>query len=128
MNEKERAKYRELLLRMREEILRTMNHLEKESLGTSPREAAGDLSGYPIHMADVGGDNYIRDVELDMVTRSSLILKEIEEALKRLEDGDFGKCEVCGDTIPKARLEVVPYARLCVRCKEEKEKREKGLV
>jgi DnaK suppressor protein len=79
-------------------------------------EARGDLSLMPIHMADIGTDNFEQEFTLTLMESKERTLEQIEEALERIEDGIYGVCEKCGAKIPKTRLDAIPYTVLCVRC------------
>jgi DnaK suppressor protein len=70
----------------------------------------------PIHMADIGTDNFEREFTLTLVESKDRTLEQIEEALERMEDGIYGVCDNCSAKIPKTRLNAIPYAALCVRC------------
>jgi len=118
----ELAKYRKLLLDLRDHVIDQISGLAGENLKRNPRDAAGDLSGYSFHMADSGTDNFDREFALSLVSSEQEALYEIEEALKRLELGTYGKCETCEKPIAKARLEAVPFARMCVQCQSQAEK------
>ncbi|MEA3328673.1 MAG: TraR/DksA family transcriptional regulator [Candidatus Omnitrophota bacterium] len=124
MDKREREKFKSLLLERREQLSKQIDDLEEQSLRRSQREFAGDLSGYAYHMADVGTDNYNRQVNLGLVSNEQKILYEIDQALLRIKEKMFGKCEVCGCRIDNRRLKIVPYARLCINCKELKEQEE----
>ena len=89
-------KYCQRLLELREQLLRQMNGLAKES--------AQELPGYSLHMADSGTDNFDRDFALSLLSSDQDAVYEIEEALKRIEKKTYGVCELTGKTIPKARL------------------------
>ena len=127
LGKKEVEESREKLLELRRGLLGEIKALENESLGQSQRDSAGDLSGYSHHMPDVATDNYQRDLDLNLRSSEEVLLHEVEGALHRCDEGTFGKCEDCSRKIGKRRLDVLPSARLCVRCEEieeEKEKRE----
>lgn len=117
--------YRNLLVEKLSEILGDVNHIEFESLRKSRLDASGDLSSMPIHMADIGSDNYEQEFALGLMDGERKIVQEILAALKRIEAGVYGICEGTGDPIPKARLEGIPWARYCVKYAEMIEK---GLV
>lgn len=125
MDKKKINKYKKLLLEKRSVILSEIEHLQKGALKKSQRDASGDLSGYVYHMADVGTDNFDREFSLDLASNEQKILYEIDEALKRIKEGGFGRCEGCGNEINPGRLEAVPYARLCIDCKEREETKTK---
>ena len=116
------AKYKALLLDLRDHLIDGVNFLTTDNLKRSNREASGELSGYSLHMADAGTDNFDREFALSIVSSEQEALYEIEEALKRLEHGTYGLCEMCEKPVRKERLEAVPFARLCVHCQSEIEK------
>ncbi len=107
---------------MKEEILDGIKHISEDILKKSQKDAAGDISGYTYHMADVATDTYDREFSLGLASNDRKMMYELEDALKRIEEGTFGTCEDCKNTISKSRLKAVPYARLCVKCQEKKEK------
>ena len=117
--------FRELLLERLKEILGSVNHIESEALKTSRQDSAGDLSSMPIHMADIGSDNYEQEFALGLMDSERKIVQEIYEALKRIQSGTYGICEGTGEPIPKKRLEGIPWTRYCV---EYAEMVEKGLA
>ncbi len=102
-----------------------VNHIESEALKTSRLDASGDLSSMPIHMADIGSDNYEQEFALGLMDSERKIVREILAALKRIEQRTYGICEGTGEPIPKARLEGIPWTPYCVR---HAELIEKGLV
>jgi RNA polymerase-binding transcription factor DksA len=116
------AKYKKLLLDLRDHLIDGVNFLANENLKRSSREATGDLSRYSLHMADAGTDNFDREFALSLVSNEQEALYEIEEALKRLEQSVYGLCGNCEKPIRKERLEAVPFARLCVQCQAGIEK------
>jgi len=123
MNKEQKAKLKSILEKKREELITKVKNIEKDNFGQSQREAAGDLSGYSLHMADVASDSFEREVSLGLAANERAIIREIELALKRLQEKDFGSCLECGKIISMKRLSAVPYAQMCIKCKEEEEKR-----
>jgi len=121
MMKQELAKYKKLLMKVREDIAGDISHIAKESL-KSQKESSGDLSGYSFHMADMASDSYDRELSLNIAGGEQEIVYEIDEALKRIEDGKFGKCISCEKKIPQKRLNAVPYAKYCIQCKSKEEK------
>jgi len=75
----------------------------------------------PIHMADIGSDNFEQEFTLSLMESDEDMLGRIEVSLERLEDGTYGQCEECGVRIPKARLNAIPYATLCIKCASDLE-------
>jgi RNA polymerase-binding transcription factor DksA len=116
------TKYKALLLDLRDHIIDGVNFLASDNLKRTQRDSSGELSNYSLHMADAGTDNFDRDFALSLVSNEQEALYEIEEALKRLEHSTYGVCGNCEKNIMKARLEAVPFARLCVNCQSEIEK------
>ncbi len=124
MTRQEAVKYKKLLLKKREEVLKEINHIAKEN-AKSLKEASGDLSSYTYHMADMASDSYDRELSLNIASGEQELIYEIDDALKRISEGSFGKCLSCSKKIPAKRLKALPYAKYCVQCqsKEEKVKR-----
>jgi DnaK suppressor protein len=102
------------LLELREQLLRQMNGLAKES--------AQEMAGYSLHMADSGTDNFDRDFALSLLSSDQDAVYEIEEALKRIERNTYGICELTGKPIPKARLEAIPWTRFTVTAQAQLER------
>ncbi len=121
MAKKDLKKYRELLVKEHEKIEGGLNHIASEALKTSQRDAAGDLSGYSFHMADMASDNYEREFSLGRASDEQDLLYAIDEALKRIEDGTYGTCPQCGKQIPKKRLNAIPHTELCIICQSKNE-------
>lgn len=96
----------------------TENALQKNRMGASI-----DGTTMPIHMADIGTDNFEQEFSLSLVMSESETLEQIEEALERINRETYGDCEECGARIPKARLHAIPYAPLCVHCAAKHEEK-----
>ena len=107
-------KFYDHLLELREQLLRQMNGLAKES--------AQEMSGYSLHMADSGTDNFDRDFALSLLSSDQDAIYEIEEALKRIEKNTYGICELTGKPIPRARLEAIPWTRFTVQAQAQLER------
>jgi len=122
LSKEDAAKFRKLLLDLRDHLIDGVNFLASDNLKRSHRDASGELSGYSLHMADAGTDNFDREFALSLVSNEQEALYEIEEALKRLDQNTYGICGNCEKPILKARLEAVPFARLCVNCQSTVEK------
>lgn len=106
------------LLERKAAILGTMGTLEDDA---ARRGASGDLSTLPLHLAELGSDSFEQNISLGLLERERHELQEIHEALARIEDGSFGICEECEELLPRDRLQAIPYARLCIRCKIKSE-------
>jgi RNA polymerase-binding protein DksA len=111
-------KFRQMLVVKRNEILGNVTVMEDETL----KKERSELSSMPFHMADAGSDNFEQEFALDLMDSEKKMLVEINDALRRIDDGAFGICEGNGESIPKARLNAIPWARFCVACAELNEK------
>lgn len=121
LTRKELIGFKRIILKRKEELLEGIQHISEDTLKRSQKDASGDISGYTYHMADVATDTYDREFSLGLASNERQILYELEDALKKIEDGSFGICEECALAISRVRLKAVPYARLCVKCQEKKE-------
>lgn len=117
--------FRQLLITEREKFAEEIRALIHEAAHT-PREASGDLSGYPVHLADMAADTTERELSTNLVTSEQEVLYQIDDAFKRLDEEAFGVCGECNKAISLSRLKVVPYASLCIRCQQSKELSKKG--
>ena len=122
LNKKELAEYRKIITKRKSEILDSISRISEDTLKKSLKDASGDISGYTFHMADVATDNYDREFSLGLASNDRQFLYDLEDALKRIEEGTFGVCEECKMVLTKARLKALPYARLCLNCQQKKEK------
>jgi RNA polymerase-binding transcription factor DksA len=122
----DRDRFERILLEERGRLLKEMGHLEDTVLNRSLRDSSGELSGYSFHMADIGTDAMEREKAFLFASAEGRALLDVNDALRRLYNGEYGMCESCGRPISVARLEVVPQARLCVRCKEKEERGRQG--
>ena len=115
------AQYKKMLLSLRERLVGKVDFMQGETLKKSRQDASGDLSNVPIHMADVGTDNYERDIMIELIQNGEEGVRNIDTALEKIEEGAFGVCELCAKKINKERLKAVPYAKLCIDCQREEE-------
>lgn len=114
--------FRRLLLEKLAEITGDVNHIESGALKTSRADATGDLSSMPIHMADIGSDNYEQEFALGLMHSERQIVHEIIAALKRIDNGTYGICEGTGEQIPLTRLNGIPWTRHCLKYAARMEK------
>lgn len=103
--------FRDLLLAKRREIIGDVQSMEEEALRST---TGSNLSNLPIHMADMGSDNYEQEFTLGLVEKDRQLLREINIALAKIRDGSYGVCEGTGKPIARARLEVKPWARYSI--------------
>jgi len=104
------SKFKTLLLTKRNEILGNVLSMEDETL----HRQRSDLSNMPIHIPDAGSDNYEIEHTLGLMDSERKLIKEIDEALNRMENGTYGICEGSGESIPRARLEAIPWTKYCI--------------
>jgi RNA polymerase-binding transcription factor DksA len=96
-------------------ILGDLSKMEDSALRASEQDSSTD------NMADYGTDNYEQDFTLGLIENVEAVVKEIDDALKRVDEKTFGICQRCQCVIPKARLKALPYARHCVQCQSDLE-------
>ena len=111
--------FREALLTLRSRLRGDVSALADAALRQTRSESSGDLSSMPIHMADVGTDNFEQEFNLSLMEHDGATLTQIEGALERIEDGVYGICVECDGKIPKTRLNVLPYVSCCVKCADK---------
>jgi DnaK suppressor protein len=112
------------LLELRDHFLDQMQSVAQNSLRS--RSENNEASAVGQHQADAGSDAYEKDFALSLLSQEQDALYEIEEALKRIELGAYGVCEMSGKSIPHARLEAIPFARFTVECQQQLEKENRG--
>lgn len=111
--------YRERLLVLRARLRGEVSMMADTAL----KENGGDGSSMPIHMADLGSDNFEQEFTLSLVANEEETLEQIEGALVRIEEGNYGMCAECEKRIPKTRLNAIPYTPFCVTCASEIQRR-----
>jgi DnaK suppressor protein len=112
------------LLQLRDSLLDAMMGVSRDTLRA--RAEGSEASAFGMHQADAGSDAYDRDFALSLLSQEQDALYEIEEALKRIDGGTYGVCEMSGKPIPHARLEAIPFARYTVECQTLIEKQKKA--
>lgn len=118
INTRDLERFRELLLAKRRELVGDMSQMEREALRNSQ---GTNLSNLPLHMADMGTDNYEQEFTLGLVEKDRNLLREINQALAKIQDGSYGICEGTGKPISRARLEAQPWARFSIEYARQKE-------
>jgi len=122
LNDKDIRHYRERLMEERKNLLDELEWVETNYLGSSQRDSTGEVSGHTTHLADMGTASTERDKAFLIGDTRGEALEDSDEALEKLDHGDYGVCEACGEPIARDRLEAVPYAKLCLKCKTEEER------
>jgi len=112
------------LLQLRDAMVDSMAGVAQDTLRS--RAEGSEASAFGMHQADAGSDAYDRDFALSLLSQEQDALYEIDQALKRIELGTYGTCEMSGKPIPRARLEAIPFARFTVECQSQLEKQSKA--
>ncbi len=113
---------KKLLVEKRRALFEELSAMNTK-MGKTIKDSTGDLSSYSYHMADQGTDAMEREMTFMLSSKSGRFLYHIDEALARIEKGDYGKCVGCGKQISYDRLKAVPHARFCIECKSAEEKK-----
>ena len=113
-------KQRHRLLELKDSLVDSMNGMAEDTIRS--RAEGSEASAFGMHTADAGSDAYDRDFALSLLSKEQDALYEIDEALKRLDSGTYGICEMCSKPIPQARLEALPFARFTIECQGEYER------
>jgi DnaK suppressor protein len=122
MTNKEREHLEKRLVRERERAIKGLRQLDELM---APLESDGELTNYPLHLADEGTDTMEQEQSFLLLSKEGRLLIEIDEALRTLYKNPdrFGQCNDCGKTIAFERLDIVPWAKLCVECQRSHEAR-----
>jgi DnaK suppressor protein len=126
MRKSDLKKYEKLLLSKKKELLEEIAVTMKDKISTTIKDSTGDISSYSYHMADQGTDAMERELAFMFASKSGRLIYHIDEALRRIQEGTYGKCVKCGKPISSARLQAVPHARMCIDCKAAEEGRSSG--
>lgn len=113
------AKFKKRLEEMRDQMTNLIRDTSEDV------KSADETKGYSQHQADEGTDDFHRTITLEVTSKEFDILRQIEHALDKIEEGTYGICDISGEEIPLARLEAIPYAAMTVKAQE---KFEKGLL
>ena len=107
---------RETLQGLRARLRGDLDQMTDEALGRDNDGGTGNLSNVPLHMADLGTDNYDQEFTLGLIENEQSTLELVNEALSRMEKGTYGLCAECSEPISKPRLQAIPYAKHCIQC------------
>jgi DnaK suppressor protein len=113
--------FRDLLEQKRQTLLKELEYLEGTAMRSTITESTGDISSYSFHMADQGTDAMEREKAFLFASREGRFLYHLDQALQRIDKGEYGACEGCGGLISEERLMAVPHARFCIACKEKED-------
>ena len=116
MKHEEVESYRDILHGLRSRLRGDLDQMTDEALRRNQSETSGNLSNVPLHMADVGTENYDQEFTLGLIENEQATLDQVQTALNRIDAGTFGKCDECGEAIAKPRLQALPYTKHCIQC------------
>jgi DnaK suppressor protein len=119
LKKSEISHFKERLVLLRSQVMRAIEGTKREV--TSPDES----KGYSQHSADEGTDDFVKNINLEVTSKEFSLLRQIDRALEKIDEGNYGVCDISGEEIPIKRLEAVPYATMTVKAQE---KFEKGLL
>ena len=119
MTKKRMEQFRRVLEAMDGRVRGDLQSLEEQARTGLGGEAGGNLSNAPMHLADLGTEQYMQELNATLFENEEYIRREIQDALGRFDRGTFGLCERCGQAIIEERLEVLPYTRYCTPCSAE---------
>ena len=108
--------FRQVLSDLRARLRGDLDQMTDEALRRAQPDSLGNLSNVPLHMADVGTENYDQEFTLGLIENEQTTLEQVQEALNRIEAGTFGRCQERGDPIAKQRLQALPYTKHCIGC------------
>ena len=112
---REYRRWKDVLISLRHRLLKEGSNLEEEGLKALEQEVSVD------HMADFGSDSSEQETTLQLIESNSLSLRDVDDALKRIDAKSYGLCEECESLIPAARLGILPHARFCIECQSKRE-------
>lgn len=116
---KQLDEFKTMLLAKRRLLQGDVDAMEVSALKGSSSGDSGELSHMPLHLADLGTDNYEQDFTLGLIESEEEEMREIDEALERIAEGTFGICENCDTAIPVERIKALPHSRFCVKCQTQ---------
>lgn len=123
LNPKQIENFKKKLMKMKEDLLYDVKNMSSANSTESKDAGSEGGGGHGLHMADVATDMYDREFTLGLASNDRELLKKINDALKRIEEGTFGFCLKTKKRIPLARLEAIPYAEYCLEVQEEMDKK-----
>jgi RNA polymerase-binding transcription factor DksA len=112
-------RFRRVLEKLDGRVQEDVRSLEDQARTGLGGDAGGNLSNAPMHLADLGSEQYMQELNATLLENEGYIRQEVREALGRMDRGTYGTCERCGKPIPEERLEALPYTRYCTRCSAE---------
>lgn len=123
LEKKQIEQFKDELLKIKEKIVHDIKNMFSAHSPNSPENVNETSGGHGLHMADVATDMYDREFNLNLASNDRELLTKVENALKRLEQQEFGLCVSCKQPISLARLKAIPYTEMCLKCQENMEKK-----
>lgn len=120
MDKKKLEYYKKKLLQEKKETLESLDKMKDNNPNESMPKYFDELSMYDNHPADLGTEMFMAEQDMNLETFEKLTLREIEDALESIENGTYGKCDICGKEINEDRLELLPHAKICINCANDK--------
>ncbi|NLW18311.1 MAG: hypothetical protein GXY81_01290 [Candidatus Cloacimonetes bacterium] len=127
LSEKKLKEFKAIIKAELEESMAYVDDVNKDQ-SRGARESSGDLSSYAYHQADQGSDTNLMEQNVMMLEHEREKIRLLNDALRKIHEGRFGICELCGENISESRLEVIPYAKYCIECMskmEDKKRRQR---
>ena len=119
---RELSDFKKLLMEEREELKRQAAEIDESSFGGGQSEMTGDLASFDEEFADAGTATFERERDLSLSNNIRDLMEQIDRAIERIDEGNYGLCERCGKPIEKARIKALPYATLCIKDKQAEER------
>jgi RNA polymerase-binding transcription factor DksA len=116
MTKAQLEKYRDKLLALGHRLERDATDVAHEALRQTGGEASGSLSNAPMHLADLGTDNFEQEISIGLLENEGMIREQVSDALRRIEAGTYGRCQQCHKEIAAERLDALPYTSVCIDC------------
>ena len=117
MNRNELEYFEKIIHEMQQDVLRSISATDSINIGKRTHPNGGEFSQYRTHIADQGSDSMGREESFMLISRELEYLARIDDALRNIDKGQYGKCKICGKRIPHERLIAVPTTDTCVTCK-----------
>lgn len=114
---------KQLLHKQKEEIENTINNMKNHKIAEQDVDSPGELSNYDNHPAEIATELFQFELNNALKVHEEHLLQEINEALDKIDNGKYGKCEICDEEISYERLEALPYSRLCIDCEKDREEK-----
>ena len=110
--------YRRQLINLERRLINDVHAVANDALRETGGEPSGSLSNTPIHPADLGSDSFEQETAMGLLDNEERVLQQIRDAILRIDQGKYGRCQVCGKEIPSERFKALPFTPYCVECAE----------